>query len=61
MNGAIIAPGANVTINNGSGATAEGGLVAKSMSMSSGASFKATTDTNEGTLVIYSADPKLVQ
>ena len=61
MNGAIIAPGANVTINNGSGATAEGGLVAKSMSMSGGASFKATTDTNEGTLVIYSADPKLVQ
>jgi Flp pilus assembly protein TadG len=61
MNGAIIAPGANVTINNGSGATAEGGLVAKSLTMTSGGSFKAITDTNEGTLVIYAADPKLVQ
>jgi hypothetical protein len=29
--------------------------------MASGGSFKAITDTNEGTLVIYAADPKLVQ
>ena len=61
MNGAIIAPGANVTINNGSGATAEGGLVAKSLTLSSNGSFKAITDTTEGNLVIYAANPKLVQ
>jgi Flp pilus assembly protein TadG len=61
MNGAIIAPGANVVINNGAGATAEGGLVTKALSISSGGSFKAITDTTEGSLVIYSANPKLVQ
>jgi uncharacterized protein (AIM24 family) len=61
MNGAIIAPGADVTINNGAGATAEGGLVTKALSISSGGSFKAITDTTEGSLVIYSANPKLVQ
>jgi Flp pilus assembly pilin Flp len=61
MNGAIIAPGANVTIDNGSSATAEGGLVAKSLTIEGGGSFKAITDTTEGNLVIYAANPKLVQ
>jgi hypothetical protein len=61
MNGAIIAPSAAVTIENGSGATTKGGLVSTSLTIEGGGTVTAITDTNEGSLAVYSSKPKLVQ
>ncbi|MGP8258677.1 MAG: pilus assembly protein TadG-related protein [Acidobacteriaceae bacterium] len=62
MNGAIIAPSAAITISGGSGSTVmEGGINASSLSLTGGATVKAILDTNEGSLSLYSSNPKLVQ
>jgi hypothetical protein len=62
MNGAVIAPGAALTISNGSGATVmQGGISVNSLTLTGGAVVKAILDTNEGSLAIYSSKPKLVQ
>jgi hypothetical protein len=62
MNGAIIAPSAAITIDGGSGSTVmEGGINASSLSLTGGATVKAILDTNEGSLSLYSSNPKLVQ
>lgn len=62
VNGGIIAPAAFLTVSGGSGATdLQGGLSVKSLTITGGAYVKALVDTNEGTLNIYSANPKLVQ
>jgi hypothetical protein len=61
MNGALIASTAAVTVENGSGSTTEGGLVSTSLTIEGGGTVTAITDTNEGSLTVYSADPTLVQ
>jgi Flp pilus assembly protein TadG len=62
MNGAIIAPNAALTISNGSStAVMEGGISVSSLTITGGAVVKAILDTNEGSLAVYSAKPKLVQ
>jgi Flp pilus assembly protein TadG len=62
INGGIIAPSSFFTIDGGSSATdLQGGISVKSLTITGGAYVKALVDTNEGTLTIYSATPKLVQ
>jgi Flp pilus assembly protein TadG len=62
INGGIIAPNSFVTIDGGSGATdLQGGISVKSLTISGGGTVKALVDTNEGTLTILNAKPKLVQ
>jgi len=62
INGGVIAPNAATTISGGSGATdLQGGISVKSLTITGGGTVKALVDTNEGTLTIYSAKPKLVQ
>jgi Flp pilus assembly protein TadG len=50
INGAIYAPGAAVTMNNGTGTTIEGGIAAYSLTLAGGGTLTATTDTNQGSL-----------
>jgi hypothetical protein len=62
INGGVIAMNSLVTIDGGSGATdLQGGISVKSLTITGGGTVKALVDTNEGSLTIYSADPKLVQ
>jgi hypothetical protein len=62
MNGAIIAPGASLTLSNGSSAAVmEGGISVNSLTITGGAVVKAILDINEGSLAVYSSKPKLVQ
>jgi hypothetical protein len=61
INGAMVAPGATITLGNGSGATIEGGISASSLVMNGGGTVDATADVNEGSLTVSSATPKLVQ
>jgi Flp pilus assembly protein TadG len=62
MNGAVIAPGAALTLSNGSSAAVmEGGISVSSLTLTGGAVVKAILDTNEGSLAVYSSMPKLVQ
>jgi Flp pilus assembly protein TadG len=61
INGAMVAPGATITLGNGSGATIEGGISASSLVMNGGGTIDATADVNEGSLTVSSATPKLVQ
>jgi hypothetical protein len=61
MNGAIIAPSAALTASNGSStAVMQGGISVKSLTITGG-SMNAVVDTNEGSLSVYAANPKLVQ
>jgi hypothetical protein len=59
MSGSILAPAAQVTLNNGSGSTLVGSIAAQTLSMSGGATLNAISGGSEGKLVISS--PRLVQ
>jgi len=61
MNGGIIAPSSSVIFSGGSsGNGMQGGISVKSLTISGG-SMNAVVDTNEGSLSVYAANPKLVQ
>jgi Flp pilus assembly protein TadG len=59
MNGSVYAPGAVYTLNNGSGTSISGGVVASGLTMAGGGTLNATSTTNEGSLNI--ASPRVVQ
>jgi Flp pilus assembly protein TadG len=59
LNGALYAPSAAVTVNNGSGANISVGLAVSSLTVTGGATLNAQIETNEGSLSVGSA--KLVQ
>lgn len=59
LNGSFYAPGANITLGNGSGTGVSGGIVASTLTMNGGGTLNAAADTNEGSLVTGSA--KVVQ
>jgi hypothetical protein len=59
MSGSIIAPSTAVALNNGSGSTTTGSIVAQTLSMAGGATLHAISDGTAGSLVMSS--PKLVQ
>jgi len=50
INGGIYASGAAVTLNNGSGATVEGGIDVATLNMSGGGTLTPTADINDGNL-----------
>ena len=61
INGGIIAPSSSVTFSGGSsGNGMQGGISVKSLTITGG-SMNAVVDTNEGSLSVYAANPKLVQ
>lgn len=53
--GSFYAPGAAITIGNGSGASLSGGIVAQSLAMTGGGTLHALATTNEGSLTAGSA------
>jgi Flp pilus assembly protein TadG len=57
INGGLYAPGANMTLNNGSGTTVYGNVVAQSLTMAGG----ATLSTVPATVSAANTTPKLVQ
>jgi Flp pilus assembly protein TadG len=59
INGSFYAPGAAVTLDNGTGTTVYGDVVAQTLTMAGGATLSASPTTNQGSLTISS--PKLVQ
>ncbi len=59
IRGSLYAPGAALSIGNGSGAVVSGGIVAKSLAMTGGGTLTAAATTNQGSLSIGSA--KVVQ
>jgi Flp pilus assembly protein TadG len=59
INGSFYAPAAAVTLDNGTGTTVYGDVVAQTLSMAGGATLAATPATNQGSLTITS--PKVVQ
>jgi len=61
INGAIVAPGATLTMANGSSGTVEGSIAVNSLDLEGGAALKATPDADEGQLNFFSTHPKLVQ
>jgi hypothetical protein len=60
MNGAVYAPGASLTLGNGSGFTLKGGIVANTLTMNGGGTLNAVADTNEGSMAL-SGSAKIVQ
>ncbi len=59
INGSLYLPGAALTVGNGSGANVTAGIVAKSLTMTGGATLTAAATTNEGSL--SSGAAKMVQ
>jgi Flp pilus assembly protein TadG len=59
MNGAILAPGAAATLDNGTGTVIEGGIALSTLTIEGGATLTPTTDVNQGGLSTGAA--KLVQ
>jgi Flp pilus assembly protein TadG len=55
LNGAIFAPGAGITMANGSGSTVSSDIVAQSLTMAGGGTLTSTAQINLGTLNISSA------
>jgi hypothetical protein len=55
ITGVVYAPGAAVTIGNGSGSTINLGLVAQSLTLNGGCNFISTSWANMGTLNISTA------
>jgi Flp pilus assembly protein TadG len=58
LNGAILAPSANVVLSNGTSNSVTGGIVAQTLTMYGGATLNAIPSVNEGSL---SLSPKIVE